>query len=307
MTGANVIISLPEEKYIVRDILIDKEGVWHIRGASRKPEKVLKGLDVVFIALHGEYGEDGRLQNLLDTFGMPYTGSESFPSALAMNKAATKRVATENGIKTPAYFLVRRSESPSELRENLFQAFRSLPMPVVVKPVILGSSVGVTLAGSFEALESAVRKSLSFAEAVMIEEFISGKEATCGVIDGFRKMDTYSLIPVEIRPPAHKDLFDYESKYTGITEEICPGNFSSKENFEIQRLSVLIHKALGLRHYSRADFIIHPKRGIYFLETNTLPGLTDESLLPKALRSVGSNMPEFLDHVIGLALGHSHV
>lgn len=301
MTGENVIKSLPEHKYLIRDILIDRDGVWHLTNASRKPEKALKGLDVVFVALHGEYGEDGRLQNLLEVFGVPYTGSKPFPSAMAMNKVATKRVASEQGIKTPAYAVVR-SHHGEDLKDQLNYVFTTVPMPVVVKPAVLGSSVGITLADSFNALEKAVRRALTFAGTVLVEEFIAGKEATCGVIDGFRNSDVYSLIPVEIRPPEHKDFFDYEAKYSGISEEVCPGNFTPEETFEIQRQSVLIHSALGLRHYSRSDFIVSPKRGIYFLEVNTLPGLTNESLLPKALRAIGSDVPEFLDHVITLAL-----
>jgi len=126
---------------------------------------------------------------------------------------------------------------------------------------------------------------------VMIEEYIRGTEATCGVIDGFRGVDRYALLPVEIVSP----------KYPGVSQELCPGRFSDEESKEIQRHAVLAHDALGSRHYSRSDFIIS-RNGIYALEVNTLPSLTPESLFPKSLEAVGSSLPEFLDHIICLAL-----
>jgi D-alanine-D-alanine ligase len=273
--------------------------VWHLSGASRKPEMAIKGLDVIFNATHGEFGEDGRLQAILDNFNIPYTGSNAFASALAMNKPATKDVVAANGIKVAAHTLVTKDDN---LHESLKLAFRSVPSPYIVKPAVLGSSVGIALVHDFSDLEKAVRKTLTFADKVLVEEFIIGKEATVGVIDHFRNQERYSLIPVEIRVPKHKSFFDYEAKYTGISEEICPGTFSSDETFELQRLAVLAHDALNLRHYSRSDFIVHPKRGIFYLETNTLPGLTNESLLPKAIRAVGADVEDFIEHIINLAL-----
>ena len=136
----------------------------------------------------------------------------------------------------------------------------------------------------------------------MVEENIKGREATCGVVDKFRGNDFYSLLPIEIIKPEKSDFFDYEAKYCGGSQEICPGNFSRDEKEAIQELAVAAHKVLGLRHYSRSDFIISPGRGIYILEVNTLPGLTAESLLPKSLQAVGCSLPDFLDHLITLAL-----
>ena len=121
------------------------------------------------------------------------------------------------------------------------------------------------------------------------------------MVDNFRGEKTYALLPTEIRKP-HDTHWGYEDKYNGKTQEICPGNFSKEESKRIQELATQIHEGLGLRHYSRSDFIIHPKRGIYALEVNTLPGLTSESLLPKSLGAVGANMEQFLDHVITSAL-----
>ncbi len=299
-TAESVFQNLYRGKYQVRDILIDKDGVWHIAGSARKPEQALRGVDVAFIALHGEYGEDGQVQRILEHLSIPYTGSDVFGSVVAMNKVLAKQRLAKEGIKTPSFTVVREVEEDKD--QQILEAFRQVPLPVVIKPASLGSSVGVSLARDFYGFESGIRRALSHAPVALIEEYIPGREATCGVIEGFRGRERYALLPVEIRPPAEKELFDYEAKYSGISQEICPGNFSPQDMTELQRLAVVAHDALGLRHYSRSDFIVTPKRGIYFLEANTLPGLTSESLLPKALRAIGSGLPEFLDHVIELAL-----
>ncbi|MBC7836866.1 ATP-grasp domain-containing protein, partial [Acetobacteraceae bacterium] len=133
-----------------------------------------------------------------------------------------------------------------------------------------------------------------------VEEFIKGKEATVGVVDNFRGEKFYALMPVEIVPPPSREFFDYHAKYSGESTERVPGNFTHSEKEELMYLAKRAHETLGLSHYSRSDFIVS-KRGIYFLEINTLPGLTGESLLPKALAAGGSKLPEFLDHVITLA------
>ena len=135
----------------------------------------------------------------------------------------------------------------------------------------------------------------------MVEEYIKGREATCGLVEGLQGQELYPLFPIEIIRPGGALIWNYNDKYSGETNEICPGNFSEEQKKAIQEMSLTVHRALSLRHYSRTDFIISP-RGIYFLETNTLPGLTDESLLPKALMSAGVRYPEFLDHLITLAL-----
>jgi D-alanine-D-alanine ligase len=149
-----------------------------------------------------------------------------------------------------------------------------------------------------KAFESGVNKEVD----VLVEEMIAGKEATVGVINNFRDKAIYILPTVEIRLHKNKKFFDFEAKYEGMSEEICPGNFTRKEKDELERLAALIHTGLNLDHYSRSDFIIHPKRGIYALEVNTLPGVTDESLVPKMLNAVGSDVPSFIDHIIKLAL-----
>ncbi|HZS42826.1 MAG TPA: D-alanine--D-alanine ligase [Candidatus Paceibacterota bacterium] len=299
-TGSNVLKSLPE-KYQGVDIFVDKDGTWHIDGLSHDPTDTLKKVDVIFNAMHGEYGEDGKVQQILDIHNVPYTGSQTLPAALAMNKARAKYIYNQHGLKTP-HFLILKISPDENLEELALTVFRSFPMPLIIKPVGAGSSVGVSLVKSFDDLYNGLAKAADKFSDLLIEEYISGKEATVGVIDNFRRKDSYSLPVIEIRPPQDKSFFDLEAKYSGKSEEICPGNFSYDEKNELERQAILAHQSLGLRHYSRSDFIVHPRRGIYILETNTLPGLTSESLFPKALRTVGSDLPEFLEHVIGLAM-----
>src|SRR3989344_4484284 len=235
-TGASVLEALDREKYEPRDIFISRSGEWHAHGVAMEPEKALKGIDVAFVAMHGEFGEDGRLQRQLDALGVPYTGSDAFASSLAFYKVHTKNAGRQLGGK-----------------------------------IAHGPGPGAR-----------------------------GGGAAGGVVDDFGGERAYALMPVEITPPPHQPFFNYEAKYSGETTERCPGNFSDTEKGELERIAKVVHEGLSLAHYSRSDFIVS-KRGIYFLEVNTLPGLTQESLLPKALRAVGSSLAHFLDHVISLA------
>ncbi|OHA33824.1 MAG: hypothetical protein A2928_03580 [Candidatus Taylorbacteria bacterium RIFCSPLOWO2_01_FULL_45_15b] len=294
-SGAAVMRHLPE-KYKAHDIFIDRAGTWHMHGVPRKPYEVARHVDIFFNALHGKYGEDGGVQKELEALGAKYTGSPAVPSAISMNKALTKEVLIPHNFLLARHVIVERDTYESR---HLINIFRTLTMPYIVKPTASGSSLGVRLAQSFYELEEAVAEALKDAVSVMIEEFVRGKEASCGVIDNFRDQETYALLPSEIVPTESK-IFDYDAKYTGKSQEICPGNFTPTESQEIQTLAARIHTVLGLSHYSRSDFIV-TKRGIYFLEANTLPGLTDESILPKSLAAVGCTLSDFLDHVLTLA------
>jgi len=297
-SGASILKNI-RDHHKVFDILIDKEGTWHHHGSPKRPEHIFPHIDLFINAMHGEYGEDGTVQKILDTHGISYTGTRSFPSRVAMNKALTKKVLENEGIKTPVYKVLHKSD----LSYNaLIEFFRTFPHPMVIKPIGSGSSVGVFIVRTFTELENALLNVFAYSPTVMVEEYIPGKEATCGVIDNFREKDIYVLPPIEIRPAPGATFFDYEAKYGGKSEEVCPGNFTAEETKELQEISARAHKALDLRHYSRSDFIIHPRRGIYFLETNTLPGMTTESLFPKALSAVGVSLSDFLEHLIELSM-----
>jgi D-alanine-D-alanine ligase len=296
-TGQAILKHLSPDLFTTRDIYIDKEGVWHERGLPTTPQRVLPQVDAVILALHGEYGEDGTIQRLLELHGIPYTGSDSFASRIAMHKMLTKEKAREAGLLTPKYHYVKEG---ADIAEAAAHIVRTMHQPVIVKPVSLGSSVGISLVGGYAPVYQAI-SSLTQHGGVLVEEVIKGREATVGVVEGLRGERLYRLPAIEIIPPEHAVFFDKDSKYNGQSQEIVPGRFSRIESEELLRQAALMHDVLGLRHYSRSDFIVSPK-GIYFLETNTLPGLTSESLLPKALQSVGVTFSDFLSHLVNLSL-----
>jgi D-alanine-D-alanine ligase len=297
-TGETVLKNLPS-KYEGIDVFISKDGRWHVHGLEKKPADALKHVDVAFVALHGQFGEDGKVQRILEHLGIPYTGSESLPSAVAMNKHLTKGALgrLKDKIKMAAHRIFSREEVEEK---GAHEIFRLIPHPSVVKPLSAGSSVGITIVRTFFDLESALKSALEHSDTVIIEEFIEGREATCGVLDHFRDERHYALLPIEILPSSH--FYDYHAKYVSEeTRYMIPGGFSEDIKRQIQEAAKAVHQELGLRHYSRSDFIIHPKRGVYFLEVNTLPGMTSHSLIPKSVEAVGSSLPDFLDHVITLA------
>lgn len=297
-SGHAVLSNLPDARFTARDIYIDKEGRWHERGRPTTPERVLPSIDVAIVALHGEYGEDGEVQKLLERYGVPYTGSDSFSSYLAMHKVLTKERASELGVLTPAYRFI---EEGNDIMAAAADITRSFHQPVVVKPVRWGSSVGVSIVGGFQPVHDAIERLLAEGSGgVLVEELIRGTEATAGVVEGLRGESLYALPPIEIIPPG-KDFFSYDAKYSGASREIVPGRFPQPVRDELMRLARVMHEGLGLKHYSRSDFMISPK-GIYFIETNTLPGMTSESLLPKSLAAVGVPFPDFLSHLVDLAL-----
>jgi D-alanine-D-alanine ligase len=298
-TGRTVIDELGKD-HDVLDIVIDKQGVWICQGREVKPDVICRTCDLVFNALHGEYGEDGQVQRILEQTGVPFTGPRKMAAALSMNKAQTKEIYKQFGIKTPLYKIVNRKDG--DVNKIAIEIFRGFTMPVIIKPVSLGSSVGISIARDYKTLLDTLISLFIRFDQLLVEEYIQGKEATVAVVENFRGKYIYSFLPVEIRIPNTCQFFDYEAKYSGKTEEICPGSFSLEESKAMQDFAAKAHEALGLRHYSRTDFIINSRRGIYAIETNSLPGLTKESLLPKSLQPVGSNYKEFIDHVVWLAL-----
>ncbi|MEN9405585.1 MAG: hypothetical protein RLY47_544 [Candidatus Parcubacteria bacterium] len=294
-TGATVLKHLDREKYQPLDVFIDKNASWHVDGVVTNPLDLRHRVDVAWNALHGSYGEDGEVQRLLESIDLPYTGSGVVASAVAMHKAKAKEVFVRHGLSVAPGIEVELSViDDGDVRE----IFRTLPPPYIVKPVSSGSSVGMSVAHSISELHDALMRANEQSSNVLIESMVRGREATCGIIDGYRGEKFYALMPIEIVPPTDASFFDYSAKYSGTSQEICPGRFSREETNAIQEAARTAHEALGARHYSRSDFIVTPKGKPYILETNTLPGLTEESLVPKALAAAGCSLKEFLDHVI---------
>lgn len=311
-TGANVLSHLRSdklnEKYKSVDILIDKEGVWHKNGLPINFEHIADNVDVIWNALHGAYGEDGKVQQVLEHWKIPYTGSGIFPSALTHHKGLAKEQFSKLGIKTPKHILlpVYQEDIDGPFREyserKAKEIFQMMPPPWIVKPFSGGSSVGIHVCKDSLTLLYALKDVAQTGASTMVEELISGKEASVGVIQNYRNQKLYTLPPTEIFLSKDQTHFDNLMKVEGSAKFISPGRFKKEEKSELMNLASLIHDKLGLGHYSRSDFIIQPKKGIYVLEVDTLPGLSDTSIIPHQLESVGSNMGEFIDHVLELAL-----
>lgn len=298
-TGASVLEHLPDENYVPVDMVIGKDGTWYRGGVAVPHERVLHQVDVVFNALHGSFGEDGSIQHLLQSFGVPYTGSPVFASMVGMNKHMAGTYFREEDLTMPMAAIVHEDENATECARELFNHF---PIPAMVKPARSGSSLGASIARDFSGLARGIEHARSYSPTVMVEEYITGVDASTIVMDDFRGEETYVFPPVEIVLPSASPFYDTYAKYGGEAEFHCPARFSKDIKQKLMDSARRAHKALPARHYSRADFIVNPRRGVYLLEINTLPDLTSESLLAHSLEAVGSSIPEFLDQVVTLAL-----
>lgn len=295
-TGRAVLNALQQLEYPHKDLVITKKGEWLDEGFIKQPEQALDAIDVVFIALHGTFGEDGQVQRLLERKKMPYVGTRALASGIAFNKELTKRTLMPYNIKMPRHRRVHRNEL-DRINEEIPHFFREIGTELFVKPIANGSSIGARHTPHKEALREALLELLNNHEEVMVEEFIRGKEATVGVLDNFRDEAMYALPVIEIVPPNGEPMFSHENKYNGQTEEIVPGRFSYHEKAALEEAARLVHKIIDCKHYSRSDFIVR-NGDIYFLEVNTLPGLTSESLFPKAAAAVGLEFPFLIQHLV---------
>jgi D-alanine-D-alanine ligase len=302
-TGSTVLENIDRTLFDPIDIIITKGGEWLLCGKAQLPERILHSVDAVLNALHGTYGEDGTIQRLLDRYGVPYTGSKALSSNIAMNKILAKSFLRNTEVKMPRHVHVTR-DSLSEVGRIAEKITDMFGPQYIIKPVASGSSVGTFVVKNPLLLQQAIADALSRFEEIMVEAKVSGREATCGVIERYRGERLYALPPIEIIIPSRADFFDSAAKYDSSTEEICPARFESSIKNEIERIAKLIHTTLGLSQYSRSDFIVADD-GIYFLEVNTLPGLTKESLFPKAINAVGGTYKDFITHLITDTLNYS--
>ena len=251
-------------------------------------------IDVALIILHGLYGEDGTVQGLLDLLGIPYQGSTVLGSAIAMNKLISKQLYQHNGIPTPPFSIIRQDDS---IDPKTF--VQQLGLPLVIKPVEGGSSVGMTILKSEESLKDALDLAFEHDQTVMLETYIDGVELTGGVLGN---NDLQALPLIEIIPNKDHEFFDYEAKYVaGVSQEICPARIDDELTQKAQTLAKSAHRALACKGYSRTDMILRD-RDIFVLETNTIPGMTATSLLPQAAAAAGFNFSQLLDKLIELSV-----
>jgi D-alanine-D-alanine ligase len=288
-SGQSVAAALNPEKYDITILELGDDCEWH----KNNKAFIEQTPDLAFIALHGKYGEDGTIQSILDDLNIPYTGSSAQASRLAMDKKATIKVAQSIGLHVPKSIVLEKDH------ENLSD---DISFPCVIKPNESGSSIGVSIVETKEQLNSALEIAFKEDEKVLVEQYIKGREFTCGVLGNSNDGELMVLPVVEIITH-DEEFFDYEAKYNSKTVgEICPAQIDKEVSEKIQELSKKIHMHLGCDGLTRSDFIISEDGQIYFLEINTIPGMTQVSLVPKEAAAAGMSLGEFFEKQIELAL-----
>jgi D-alanine-D-alanine ligase len=292
-SGAQVLAALGDRGLPVR---IERDRRWTIGGEpastiGRAIDRVKELAGVAFIALHGPFGEDGTIQGFLDTCGLPYTGSGPAASGLAMDKIRTKRIYAAHGLPTEPSVSI----APYDDRARALARIEAeLGFPCVVKPACDGSSFGVSFPADRAALEEAVAEHLAKGSEILVERYVRGVELTCGVLEDGAQGRTFALPVTEIVPADRYAFFDYEAKYTpGATREITPARIPDAVRDAVQSIALAAHRALGCRDFSRSDFMLAGERPV-ILETNTIPGLTETSLLPQAAAAAGIDFPSLI-------------
>lgn len=309
-SGMAVVHALPQAGYIPIPVIIGRDGRWLFQSHHDDqhqwidlPRAIEHIRDVcplcVFIAMHGQYGEDGRIQALFDLLHIPYIGSDMFGSAVAMDKWLAKGIYQSNQIPTPQALLIRRSEFEDN---SVGQIINTLGLPSVVKTPRSGSSIGVMIVETESGLMNAIREGLKKDERVICEKFISGREFTVPVLEDHVTHHPQALPVIEI-VVKKKGFFDYEAKYdASLSEEICPADIPDELRIELQQLGVRAHKALLLSGFSRTDFMVDRMGQPWALETNTIPGLTEVSLFPKSAEVAGITFADLVDRLIKRAV-----
>ena len=244
----------------------------------------MKEQDIIFNALHGGIGENGRIQAWMDNHQIKYTGSDSLSSALCMNKAKSKEIAKENGVSTAKWQLLHDKNNSI-----------SIEMPFVLKPNEQGSTFGLSIVFNESELLPAIEKAFQYGKEVIVEEYIKGRELTIPIIGN----ETYPVLEIK---PSHK-IYDYECKYTpGLSEYICPANLKDNTRLRIQNDTELLFNHFGCNVYARADFILDDNEVPFFLEMNTLPGMTSTSLVPKSANAKGVSFEGLIRKIIMLSI-----
>ena len=283
-------ISLKSGEFVEKGLKKAEYEVFNIDTKERNflGQLIKESPDVVFIALHGPYGEDGTVQGLMEMIGIPYTGSGVLASALAMDKIYSKAIFASQGFSVPRFQIVKRNEEI-----NL-----EISPPIIVKPPKLGSTLGVSLIKDISYLKDALNVAFQYdSSCAILEEYIRGKEITVGIIDNPQPC---ALPIVEILPK--RNLYDYKAKYTkGFCEYIVPASLGKKEYLKAEEIALRAYQALGCRDFARVDMIVR-KDTVFLLEVNTIPGMTEGSLFPRAARAAGLTFSELVDKIVKAAL-----
>ncbi len=264
-----------------------------LKGSSLKAIEDHKP-DLVFLTLHGKDGEDGTVQGLLELMGIPYTGSGVASSAIGINKILTKKILVYEGIPTAPFTILKNKPSAIELQSLL----DLIGLPMVIKAATQGSSIGTYIVRKSDAIMAAIEASFEYGSDVLVEKFIDGTEVTSTVIGN----DITQVLPL-IEITSANEFYDYESKYTpGMCNHIIPARLSEDTQTIVAKLSEKVYKALGCRGYARVDFIVDNDGNPFVLEINTIPGMTEMSLVPDAARAAGISFEELVEKILILGM-----
>jgi D-alanine-D-alanine ligase len=291
-SAESIVAAMDPARYEVERILISKEGRWQPRAISPEPGGN-PGIDVVFPVLHGTFGEDGTVQGLLELADLPYVGAGVLGSAVAMDKEVMKRLLRERGLPVVDYVVVTRDDL------NADAICSNLAFPMFVKPVNLGSSVGISKVKNREELGPALRAAAEFDRRVIVEQGVAGREFECSVLGN---ENPEAAVPCEIIPGA--EFYDYDQKYVcNTTKTVVPADLTPAQTAEIRRLAVECYKAVNCEGMARVDFLMESSTGKFFInEPNTIPGFTSISMYPKMWEAAGLAYPKLIDRLIELAL-----
>ncbi|HVY35953.1 MAG TPA: hypothetical protein VG982_01595 [Candidatus Paceibacterota bacterium] len=295
-TGANVQRALHDAGFDSIDMLLDRDGVLHIKGIPADLEKAQASVDVIWNALHGTFGEDGQIQRMLDQWGIPYTGSGTLASALAFNKEKAKEQAKSLGLNTPPYLLIipDGGESVSEITGHIY---RTMAPPWVVKPLSGGGSVRAYFAFTPLELSQFVDESVANGEPFLVEQYIFGKEAAVGVINNFRNRSEYVLPVVEVQSPSH-GILTHEMRAGSAGYASADTSLRPHEREQLAQFAQKLHDSFGAKDYSQSEFIVDAGGKVWFIEFDTHPHLNDHSPFLVALESVGATLQEFVKSIL---------
>ncbi|MBO8158437.1 D-alanine--D-alanine ligase [Thermosyntropha sp.] len=285
-SGKAVVEGLKAAGYEVETLDLNRENLTEI--PKMKP-------DVVFNILHGQYGEDGRVQAYLDILGIPYTGSGMVASVIGMNKVLTKKVLSCENIPTAEYIVLKKETFGFNKVNEIVQR---LGLPVVIKAATQGSSIGTYIVKKEDELAFAIQNAFSFDEEVLVERFIAGTEVTAALLGNKNP----TVLPI-IEITSKNEFYDYESKYTpGMCHHIIPARISEKARTGVENISRQVYSAIGCRGFARVDFIVDKDDNPWVLEINTIPGMTEMSLVPDAAKAAGISFSELVDKIVQYAL-----
>lgn len=305
--GSYILNHIPKDAYEAVDILITKDGTWHRKGVPMEPRDLKKHVDIVFNALHGAYGEDGKLHDFLDEIGVPYVGSDPFSRSMTAHQEKKKKRICDIGLKTPRYFILQgllKMEDEKEqiefLRKKATEIFKKIHPPWVVKPILGSASTFTYLVTTFTDLIRLLDELADKFDEIIVEEFIEGTEIVSGIMNGLRGQEEYVLPPFEIVKP--NKILDHDTRSNKKHALRMLHNKLEEHKDAINDIMKTLHREFNLSDYSTANLMISPKGGIYVIEVDSQPILGEGEILPFMMSEVGCPDHVWIDHLIRRSL-----